>query len=135
MKRRREDRRQRGAMLAEAAIVFTLLLMVTLAAFQYGWLFLCAQRVTNATRQGARMEAVLNAPPGVELTMEGMVSDLDAAPDGSITTDPTTGMVTATLSVLAEGNPKVQLLNIDFLPVPATLRAEVTMAKEGQFTP
>ena len=120
-------------MLAEAAIVFTVLLMVTLGAFQYGWLFLCAQRVTNATRQGARMEAVLNAPPGVELTMENMVSDLTPSPDGSILT--AGGLVTATLSVPAEGNPKVQLLNIDFLPVPATLRAEVTMAKEGQFTP
>ena len=118
-------------MLAEAAIVFTLLLMVTLGAFQYGWLFLCAQRVTNATRQGARMEAVLNPPPGVELTMEGMVDDLWAAPDGSIST--AGGFVTATLSVPAEGNPKVQLLNLDFLPVPATLRAEVKMAKEGQF--
>ena len=120
-------------MLAEAAIVFTVLLMVTLGAFQYGWLFLCAQRVTNATRQGARMEAVLNAPAGVKEQMKNMVSDLDASPGGDILT--AGGMVTATLSVDAEGNPKVQLLNLNFLPVPATLRAEVTMAKEGQFTP
>jgi len=117
-------------MLAEAAIVFTLLLMVTLGAFQYGWLFLCAQRVTNATRQGARMEAVLNAQAGVaEATMKNMVVDL--TPTGSISTSG--GLVTATLSVPAEGNPKVQLLNLNFLPVPATLQAEVKMAKEGDF--
>lgn len=120
-------------MLAEAALVFGLLLLVTLAAFQYGWLFYCAQRVTNATRQGARMEAVFNPPPGVETWMINDVNDLYAAPTGSITT--AGGFVTATLSVPARGNPNVQLLNVDWLPVPATLSAEVKMAKEGQFVP
>lgn len=132
MKRHRQDGRRRGAMLAEAAVVFTLLLVVTLAAFQYGWLFYCAQRVTNAARQGARMEAVLNPQAGVaEATMKNMVIDL--TPTGSVST--AGGLVTATLSVPAKGNPKVQMLNWNLLPVPDNLRAEVKMAKEGQFAP
>jgi len=123
-------------MLAEAAIVFTLLLLVTLAAFQYGWLFYCAQRVTNAARQGARMESVLNAPPGkAAATMNGMVGDLLLPGDPLPYMDPTApeGYRTAIVSVSAKGNPKVQILNWDLLPVPLHLRAEVTMAKEGEF--
>ena len=41
--------------MVEAAIVFPILLMLTLGAIEYGWLFLNAQQVTNAARQGARI--------------------------------------------------------------------------------
>ncbi len=124
--------RRRGTALVETAVVLELLLLITLGAIEYGWLFYCAQRVTNAARQGARMEAVLNPPAGVaQATMLGLVSEL--TPTGSVTT--AGGLVTATLSVPAKGNPMVDMLRLSFLPVPETLRAEIKMAKEGQFVP
>jgi Flp pilus assembly protein TadG len=133
MKRGRR-RKRRGAALVEAALVLLLLIVITLAAFQYGWLFLCAQRVTNAARQGARMECVLDAPAGTaKAWMLQNVSDLGPTGDSDITT--AAGVVTATLAVPANGNPKVQLLDLPFLPVPALLRVVVKMAKEGEFAP
>jgi len=133
MKRGRR-RRRRGAALVETALVLLLLITITLAAFQYGWLFLCAQRVTNAARQGARMEAVLDPPAGIRDRMVAMVSDLNPV-DADCTITTAGGEVTATVVVPAQGNPQVRLLDLSFLPVPPTLRAVVTMAKEGQFTP
>ena len=123
-----------STMIFTSPLVLLVLITITLAAFQYGWLFLCAQRVTNAARQGARMECVLDAPAGAAKTaMLALVSDLSPAGDSDITT--ASGVVTATLTVPADGNPKVQLLNVSLLPVPPTLRAVVKMAKEGQFSP
>jgi len=128
MRSRKGQARYRGIALVETALVFTVLLLVTLGAFQYGWLFVCAQRVTNAARQGARMASVLDADvPVATTTMLGMVTDL--TPTGDITTSGT--LVTATLTVPALDNPKVQLLNWNLLPVPTNLQATVKMAKEG----
>ena len=47
----------KGALIVEAAILFPILLMVTLGGIEYGWLFLNAQQVTNIARQGARIAA------------------------------------------------------------------------------
>ena len=46
---------RRGTTAVETAIVFPLLLLVTLGALRYGWLFLKAQQITNAARYGARI--------------------------------------------------------------------------------
>jgi TadE-like protein len=132
MKSRKGQMRYRGTALVEASLVLLVLVLVTLGAFQYGWLFVCAQRVTNAARQGARMESVLDAPAGVaKTTMLGMVADLSPTGGSDITPGPGGDVVTATLIVPAEGNPKVQLITWNLLPVPATLQATVVMAKEG----
>jgi Flp pilus assembly protein TadG len=129
----RKAGRRRGAALAETAIVLFVLILITLGAIEYGWLFYCAQRVTNAARQGARIESVLNAPPGVaQATMLELVSDLSPDPPPSVST--ADGFVTASVRVPAKGNPKVDLLRLAFLPVPENLGAHVKMAKEGQFT-
>jgi Flp pilus assembly protein TadG len=42
-------------MAVEAAIIFPLLMLLTMGAIRYGWLFLKAQQLTNAARVGVRI--------------------------------------------------------------------------------
>ncbi|MGB6917109.1 MAG: TadE/TadG family type IV pilus assembly protein, partial [Phycisphaerae bacterium] len=49
----RESRR--GTATLETALVLPLLLLLTFALIEYGWLFLRAQEITNGARQGARI--------------------------------------------------------------------------------
>ena len=49
--------------MVEAAIVFPLVLLLTLGVIEYGWLFLKAQEITNATRHGARIAVRPDATP------------------------------------------------------------------------
>ncbi len=122
--------RNRGAALAEMAIVLVLLLLVTLGALEYGWLFVVMHRLTNAARQGARIEARLDAPTPVEVQdmMAGMLTGLPVAPTCSVTDAVGGGIVTATASVPTDS---IRLIHWDMLPVPETLQATVQMAKEG----
>ena len=53
--RKRKANRRRGAAAVEAALVMPIMLLVTLGAIKYGWLFLRAQQVTTAARYGARV--------------------------------------------------------------------------------
>jgi Flp pilus assembly protein TadG len=126
MRRRgKKDVRRRGVALVEAALVFQLLLLVTLAALQYGWAFVNLQRITNAARHGARIAAAWGAMDADgETEIAALVSDMAGA-----TYDVATAgdLVTATVTV-----PKatVQLIPWNLLPLPDELRAVVTMAKE-----
>ena len=129
--------------MVEAAIVFPILLMLTLGALEYGWLFLNAQQVTNAARQGARI-AILpygTAESDAELTVAAMLAAAhldDDSPTVSVTRvaipgDPEGRMaVTVAISV-----PTANLLIVNaplLFPTPGTLRATVTMAREGGST-
>ena len=116
----------RGAAMVEMAIVLTLLMMLTLGAIEYGWLFLTMQRITNAARHGARTSAALGATDA-----EGrseMVTLLAGVPTAVPTVSTAGDLVTATVSVTTSA---VRLVNWDMLPAPVTLRATVTMAKEA----
>ena len=123
---RKGQMRYRGVVMAEFAMVLTLLLMVTLGALQYGWAFYCLQRATNAARHGARAQVVVDAPdPGTTVAqVEAMEADLD--PTCTIT-GPTAGMVTATVVI---PQAKSQLIPWNVMPVPE-LRPTITMRKEG----
>jgi Flp pilus assembly protein TadG len=46
--------RCRGAAAVEIALVFPLIVLLTLAVIEYSWLFLKAQQITTAAREGAR---------------------------------------------------------------------------------
>ncbi len=129
--------------MVEAAIVFPILLMLTLGAIEYGWLFLNAQQLTNAARQGARI-AVLpygRAESDARLTITSMLTaahlddddpnvtidrvDIPGDPEGR-------RAVTVAISV-----PTARLLIVNaprLFPTPSTLRATVTMAREGGST-
>ena len=130
-------RRYRGAALAEAAIVMSLLMMVTLGAIEYGWLFLKAQEITNAARQAARV-AILpdeGAPARASsliTTVLGNAGLADATVTwtwGAIPGDPEGRQEVTVHVVLPTASHRI--VNATFLPVPATIGCRVTMAQEG----
>jgi Flp pilus assembly protein TadG len=126
MKRRKRNSNRRGAAMVEMALVLTLLMMLTLGAIEYGWLFLTMQRLTNAARQGARVASPLGATDTEgETAMNTLLAGVPTA-TADVTT--TGANVTATVTVTTSA---VRLVNWDVLPAPATLTASVTMAKEG----
>ena len=126
---RRRHRRQRGTTIVEAAIVLTLLMLVTLGAIEYGWMFVNLQRITNAARQGARVAAasgatdsegdeVIDALLGEDTWTGGVMTDADA--------------LSTTATVVVDSEQVGLLIGWDLLPMPDQLRAAVTMAKEAQ---
>ena len=128
--------RYKGVTSVEAAIVFPLLLVLTFGVIEYGWLFLKAQQITNATRYGARLAILQSATrAGVEaavinlLTSGGIqvasIEDIDIANISAAPGSPVTVQVT----VPCDQN--LLIMNIPFLPKPATVGALVTMSKEG----
>jgi Flp pilus assembly protein TadG len=122
-------KRMRGTTLVEAAIVLQILVLITLGAIEYGWLFLTLERITNAARHGARIEAAKGVP---DTAGDDAIASLFAGDPAflsklhyEVTNDGT--YVTATVSV---NTADVRLLNIKLLPAPPTLMAVVKMAKE-----
>ena len=129
-------RRYRGAALAEAAIIMSLLMMVTLGAIEYGWLFLKAQEITNAARQAARVailpdEGAPTRAATVITTLLGNAGLSDATVTwtwAAIPGDPVRQQVTVHVAVPTANH---RIVNATFLPVPATIGCRVTMAREG----
>ena len=129
--------RQRGVSTVEMAIVLPLLLVLILGTIEYGWMFLHAQQVTNAARQGART-AVL--PYSTNTTVETAVGSLMTAAgmgDSGYTltlTPEDIGDVVPHQNVNVEVTvpyANITLIGVPFVPVPAVLRGSVTMVKEG----
>ena len=133
----RKQNRHRGLATVEAAIVFPLLLILTLGVIEYGWMFLKAQQITNAARQAARIAI---RPDSSNTDVLNQIDTLmtSAEMEGSgyaVTFTP------ADISALAVGdNLEIQvsvpwanigLMNIPLLPAPASIQASVSMAKEG----
>ncbi|MBN1787402.1 MAG: pilus assembly protein [Sedimentisphaerales bacterium] len=127
---------KKGAAAVEAAILFPLLLLLTFAIIEYGWLFLNANLVTNAARHGARI-AVL--PNSTSTDVTSAISDLMSTANitgYSVTITPsdlaslTVGqIVTVQITVPWQ---QIAIINSPFLPMPTTdLQASVSMAKEG----
>jgi len=117
-------------MLAEAAIVFPLLLMVTLGAIKYGWLFLRTQQITNAARQAARLAILPDSTLAqVQAAVAGYMGTVGMS---SYTLDPMlTSVDTRTITVGIRVDTSTVDLIPGYLPAPASLYAFVTMAKEG----
>ncbi len=128
---------RRGLSLVEAAIVLPLLILLTFAVMEYGWMFYKVSAVNNAARHGARTAALAGGTDA--LARSRVLAAMSAAgmtiPGGNVTITPSadgaaTGTtLTVSVSVDYEGN--VELLRFPLLPVPATLNASVSMAKEG----
>ena len=132
MDRMRTDRRarRRGAMLAEAAIVFPILLMITLGAIKYGWLFLRAQEITNTARQAARLAILPDSTLSqVETAIDAYMTR--AGMSAYIVDPPLTSVAGPTVTVGIRVDPNTVDLIPGYLPNPASLYASVTMAKEG----
>jgi len=110
--------------------VLPVLLLLTLGAIEYGWLFLNVQWITNAARQGARIAA----PAGA--TAQNGIDAIDALltglPVASRSVEVVAGNPTVVVATVTMNSKDVVVVNAPALfPVPTTLRARVTMAKEG----
>ena len=129
--------RYHGTTIVEAAIIFPLLLLITLGIIEYSWLFLKAQQVTNATRQGARVAIRTDATNAEVLdAIDWMMTTAGMAASGyTVGLDPpdvSSRLRGETLDVqITVPCASIALIDVPFLPTPTSLRAVVTMAKEG----
>ena len=132
-----DKRSKRGTATLEMAIALPLLLLLSLGVIEYGWMFLKNQGVTNTARQTARVAARYNVTDAE--IQDALTSAIDAGGlDGSghsmtmnpadVTTLEPGDLVSVTVTVPYAN---IQLLGVPFLPVPTSLSATVTMAKEG----
>ena len=130
---------RRGLALVEAALVFPLLMLLTIGLLEYGWLFLKIQQIGLAAREGVRVgaradgtSAMCNTAVGVAMTngnMSGSGYSITRTPDN--------------LGSAAAGSTIKVRVQVDYadvrlipalgpiLPLPATLHGEFSMMKEG----
>lgn len=131
-----ERSKRRGTTMVEAAVVFPLLVILTLALIEYGWLFINMQNTTNATRHGARM-AVTPDETSAEViaAVQAMMARTRLGDTGytiSITPSDVSSAergdtIRVTVTVPYES---LNLTGMP-LPLPENLQASVSMAKEG----
>jgi Flp pilus assembly protein TadG len=126
----------------EAALVFPLLLLVTLGVIRYGWMFLKAQQITNAARVGARIAIRVDATVADDV-LPAISSLMTAAGMGDSDYQVTvTPEVIAGLEVgeVIEVRVAVPFQNIDIMSIPLFtalepeiwyLGAAVAMGREG----
>jgi len=131
-----KTRRQLGIALIETALVMVLLLMISFAALEYGWMFTKQGEVTNAARAGARdgvrplgTNADVLGSIDSALARTGLNQDYEVtlAPSDVSSISPGTAF-TVTVSI---DYTEHELTGFPFLPTPDVLAATVTMAKEG----
>ncbi|MGB2937212.1 MAG: TadE/TadG family type IV pilus assembly protein [Phycisphaerae bacterium] len=132
-----KPRRRPGAAILEFALIAPLLLLLTFALIEYGWLFLKAEETNSAARHGARLAILPDATNAHVLASIAGIMDTAGMGDsgysvtfspGDVSTVPPGETVTVEVSVLY-GN--VAIMGLAMVPVPGTLRASVSMAKEG----
>jgi len=132
--------RYKGTVLVEAALVFPLLLLLTLGAIEYGWLFLKSQQITNAARQGARVAVRADATNQDVLTSinnlmtsAGMANSgyqVEIAPSDVSSVEPCFSINVKVRVPCAN----IVLINAPaLLPTPTTLQSAVSMVKEGPY--
>ena len=139
---RTDRRRRRGLATVEMALLLPILLTLTFAAVEYGWMFFKQQQITNAAREAARLGAT---PNGTNATVTARVSQLmsDAGINGgqyTLTINPGVGNLTPTTLftvTISVNYPAISLTKMAdsskavYIPAPQTLSASVAMNKEG----
>lgn len=128
---------RRGTAIVEAALVLPLLLTLTFATIEYGWMLLCDQQLTNVVEQAARVAAT---PTATNAAVTSQITTLmNAANMGSsgytVTYNP------ADVSVVTKGNAltvtisipyaNVEVTGVTLFPLPATISSSSTVIKEG----
>jgi Flp pilus assembly protein TadG len=137
MVRRKKRTRCRGLATVEAALVFPLLILLTLGVIEYGWLFLKVQQLTNAARNGARIGIRPDA------TSQDVVDVIDTlmASAGMDSSGYAITILPGDVSAVIVGEAvnveimvpcaNISMIGAPLLPTPTNLHASVTMAKEG----
>ena len=127
--------RERGIVTVEMALCLPIVIFLTFALIEYGWLFVKAHQITNAARQGARVAATPDVTAGeAQAAVDAVMTDGGMSGSGYSTSinpgvngEPGSSL-TVTVSVPYAN---VDLMGIPLIPVPANLSASTTMAKEG----
>ena len=134
---RRKKVRCRGLAAVEAAIVFPLLILLTLGVIEYGWMFLKAQQITNAARHAARVAVFPDSSNGSvldEILAVMTLAEMESSGYSVTFTPPDVALIMV-------GDPlevkikvpwaNIGMMNIALLPGPANIGAATTMSKEG----
>ena len=129
-------KQKKGVVAIEAAITLPVLILITLAGLQYGWLFLKYQEVTNVARHAIRRcvrpdidcPATMNWIDG-EMAKRGFTSDEYDYVVSWANPSAANGVGSPVHVRLWVYGPKVDIIN--FLPVPEKLTAYCTMSEEG----
>ena len=130
------ERRRRCLVSIEAALVFPLLLLLTLGLMELGWMILKSHQIANAARNGARIGVRIDATNAdVQQAVDSLMAAAGMADSGyAVTLVPADvsqmnggEQLTVTLTVLYENID----LGMPLVPTPTALEASVTMAKEG----
>lgn len=130
---------RRGVSLVEMSVVLSLLLTLTLGAAEYGWMFLKSEQIVNAARAGARYAVTAGVTSVGQVTGSGSPAVVFLNQTGipihgstvSVPTGVTPGSGNAVTVTVSVPYSDVALTGFTFLPVPETLTASVSMAKEG----
>jgi Flp pilus assembly protein TadG len=131
---------RRATALVEMALALLLLMLLTMGAIEYGWLFLKQQQITNAARQAARVASTadatnnsVNAQVKTLMDSYGMDSTVyTKSYSWGVKNDVSTVPRGTSLSVKISVNyGKITITNFKLLPMPATVSATVAMEKEG----
>lgn len=134
---RRSATRRHGTAAVEASLVMLLLLTITFGVIEYSWMFLKQQHITNTVRQAARLGATADATTAqVNSTISSMMAAYGLSGSGyttTITPGEVSGLakgvnVTVSISVAYDN---VDITGMKLFPTPETIRAAVTMEKEG----
>ena len=131
----------RGVMLVEAALMLPLLMTLTFAIFEYGWIFIKSQELRNTASIGARIGSLAPEIEGESMTakaqarVNAMLSDYGIS-GASVTYDPPSfddvergDLVRVAITVAYDGA-DLQLVGFPLIPVPANLTAEATFPKQ-----
>ncbi len=128
----RHGTRDAGIASLEFVIILPVMLILLFGVMEYGWMLAKSGEVVNAAREGAREGARTDATNAdILAVVDARMADAGIA--GYATTinnaaevgDP----VTVQLTVPYDGN--LELIGFFLIPVPGSLQASVSMAKEG----
>lgn len=133
----RQTRFRQGTAVVEMSIVLLILMLLTLGAIEYGWMFLKQEQITNAARQAARLAATPDATNStVSSEISTLMSGYSLGNSGYSTTFTPSNIATvstgSTVAVnISVSYSRIGITNFRLLPLPSTLSASVTMIKEG----
>jgi Flp pilus assembly protein TadG len=130
--RARRNRADRGIASLEFVIIMPVLLILLFGIMEYGWMLTKSGEIVNAAREGAREGARTDATN----------ADIQAVVNQRMADAGLTGFTTSITNAAAVGDPvtvqitqpydgNAELVGFFLVPVPTSLRASVSMAKEG----
>jgi Flp pilus assembly protein TadG len=130
---------RRGGVLVEAALILPILITVIFGLIEYGWMFLKAQQISLAARDGARAGSLSgNDSSSVttavtnRMTQAGIASgqySMTCSPAPETLSRGQTFTVTISANYGVSGG--LALVRLPFVPVPDHLASSFTIAREG----